>query len=335
MNPQQKLGDNGHVVLALCSGFGLKESPSLVGRDVPIAPLKLSEWNDLEKRLNAAGLEPVALAGKSSAALARSLQISGAEAEQIARLADRGGRLALELERLFSAGLWAVTRVDEAYPAKLARTLKHHAPTVLFGSGEVQILSRAGVAVVGSRNIDEAGINFAKEFGRKAAQSRLSVVSGGAKGTDRLAMQGALEADGVAVGAMADSLERTVRQADVRQFILEARLVLVTPYVPTAGFSVGAAMGRNKLIYGLADYGMVVSSEVETGGTWAGATEALKAKWCPVFTRMADSVPQGNKQLLKLGAEPFPEQDLAAIDNLREWLESRTPPQPQQADLFS
>jgi predicted Rossmann fold nucleotide-binding protein DprA/Smf involved in DNA uptake len=134
---------------------------------------------------------------------------------------------------------------------------------------------------------------------------------------------------------MADSLERTVRQADVRQFILEGRLVLVTPYVPTAGFSVGAAMGRNKLIYGLADYGMVVSSEVETGGTWAGATEALKAKWCPVFTRMADSVPQANKQLLKLGAEPFPEQDLAAIDNLREWLQSRTPPQPQQADLFS
>src|SRR5829696_6226957 len=219
MNPQQKLGDNGHVVLALCSGFGLKESTPLLRRDVPIAPLKLAEWNDLEKRLNAAGLEPTALAGKSSAELARSLQISGAEAEQIARLADRGGRLALELERLFSAGLWAVTRVDEAYPAKLTRTLKHQAPAALFGSGEIQILSRPGIAVVGSRNIDEAGMNFAREFGSKAAQSRLSVVSGGAKGTDRLAMQGALEADGIAIGAIADSLERTVRQADVRQFI--------------------------------------------------------------------------------------------------------------------
>jgi predicted Rossmann fold nucleotide-binding protein DprA/Smf involved in DNA uptake len=80
---------------------------------------------------------------------------------------------------------------------------------------------------------------------------------------------------------------------------------------------------------------MVVSSEFATGGTWAGATEALKAKWCPVFVRTADSVPQGNKELLKLGAEAFPEQDLAAIDTLREWLESHTPRQPQQADLFS
>lgn len=332
MNPQQKLSDNGHIVLALCSAFGLKESQGL-GQEV--APLKLSEWNDLEKRLGAAGLAPAALPGKSNEELARALQISPGEAEQIARLTDRGGRLALELERLFSTGLWAVTRVDETYPAKLARALKQHAPAVLFGSGEIQLLSRAGVAVIGSRSIDEAGINFAKEFGRKVAQARLSVVSGGAKGTDRLAMQGALEADGIAVGAMADSLERTVRQADVRQFILEGRLVLVTPYVPTSGFSVGAAMGRNKLVYGLADYAMVVSSEFETGGTWAGATEALKAKWCPVFVRTADSIPHGNKELLKLGAEAFPEQELAAVNDLREWLESRTPVQPQQADLFS
>jgi predicted Rossmann fold nucleotide-binding protein DprA/Smf involved in DNA uptake len=148
-------------------------------------------------------------------------------------------------------------------------------------------------------------------------------------------MYGSLEADGIAVGAMADSLERAVRQPDVRQYILDGRLALLTPYAPTAGFSVGAAMGRNKLVYGLADYGVVVSSEFQTGGTWAGATEALKAKWCPVFVRTADSIPQGNKELLKLGAEPLPEQDLPAINDLRDWLESHKAQQPQQADLFS
>jgi predicted Rossmann fold nucleotide-binding protein DprA/Smf involved in DNA uptake len=36
-------------------------------------------------------------------------------------------------------------------------------------------------------------------------------------------------------------------------------------------------MGRNKLIYGLADFGVVVSSDYKTGGTWSGAVEALKA----------------------------------------------------------
>src|SRR5213594_4019382 len=112
---------------------------------------------------------------------------------------------------------------------------------------------------------------------------------------------------------MADSLERTVRQPDVRQFILEGRLALITPYVPTAGFSVGAAMGRNKLIYGLADYGVVVSSEFQTGGTWAGATEALKAGWRPVFVRTGDGVPQGNRELVKLGAQSIPDTEFAEI----------------------
>jgi len=30
-------------------------------------------------------------------------------------------------------------------------------------------------------------------------------------------------------------------------------------------------MGRNKLIYAMADYGLVVSADCEKGGTWAGA----------------------------------------------------------------
>src|SRR5206468_1140399 len=135
------------------------------------------------------------------------------------------------------------------------------------------------------RNIDEAGAAFAREVGRKAAAAKLLVVSGGARGTDRIAMDGALEADGNAVGAMADTLETTARKSDVRELLLDGRLVLLTPYLPAAGFSVGAAMGRNKIIYGLADFAVVVSSDYQTGGTWAGAVEALKAGWCPVFVR--------------------------------------------------
>jgi hypothetical protein len=63
------------------------------------------------------------------------------------------------------------------------------------------------------------------------------------------------------------------------------RQKLLTPNLPTAGFSVGGAMGRNKIIYGLADFAVVVSSDFQTGGTWAGAVEALKGGWCPVFVR--------------------------------------------------
>ncbi|MCI0745224.1 MAG: DNA-processing protein DprA [Verrucomicrobia subdivision 3 bacterium] len=327
MNAHEILSEDGAAVLAMCSGLGLKEQSD------GLTPLKLSQWNELEKALTAAKRSPASLHGLSVSDLVN-LGVDQEEAKQIARLLDRGGRLALELERLFSAGIWAVTRVDELYPGRLSKTLKQQAPSVLFGSGDINLLRNAGVAIVGSRHIDETAAEFARLVGRKAVESRLAVVSGGAKGSDAIGMEAALEKGGVSMGALADSLERTIRQADVGEYLRDGRLVLITPYVPNAGFSIGGAMGRNKLIYGLSDYAVVISSDFQTGGTWAGATEALKANWCPVFVRSSDSAPKGNAELIKLGAAAMPCEELANTSDLRDWLETHAPRRVEQAELF-
>jgi predicted Rossmann fold nucleotide-binding protein DprA/Smf involved in DNA uptake len=332
MNIHDCLGDDGQVLLALCSAFALPDGSAVGGA----APFTLSEWNRLARQIHDSPLKrPAALQGREAGELAKELALAPEEAERIVCLLERSGRLALELEALFSRGMWAVTRVDEAYPARLRDTLKHQAPTVLFGAGELQLLRRGGVAVIGSRNIDAAGAAFAKEVGRKTVAAGLPVVSGGARGTDRLAMEGALESGGAALGVLADSLERTVRQPDLRQLLLDGQLVLLTPYAPTAGFSVGAAMGRNKVIYGLADFAVVVSSDFQTGGTWSGAVEALKAGWCPVFARDGENMPKGNRELLKLGAAPLAETDLGSInDNLADWLRQHAKVKAVERDLF-
>ncbi|HYV30056.1 MAG TPA: DNA-processing protein DprA, partial [Candidatus Binatia bacterium] len=135
-------------------------------------------------------------------------------------------------------------------------------------------------------------------------------------------------------GILADSLEATIRKSDVRQLLLDERLTLITPYAPTAGFSVGAAMGRNKLIYGLAEFAVVVSSDHQTGGTWAGAVEALKANWCPVLVRDGDGVPKGNKELIKLGATALPSGQFPEISSLVEWVQQHVPPKAAEAELF-
>ena len=324
------LSNNGQALVALCSGLGLSS------KDEDTSPFTLAAWNKLAKQIqNSALKEPSALSGLSATELARQLSVTMDEAERIAKLLDRAGGLALELEALFSKGMWAVTRIDELYPPKLKSNLKAQAPTVLYGSGDIELLRRGGIAAVGSRNIDEAGAAFAREVGRQAASAGAVVISGGARGTDRLAMEGGLEAGGVAVGVLADSLERTVAQPDLRRILLDGNLAFVTPYVPTAGFSVGGAMGRNKIIYGLADYTVVVSSEFQTGGTWAGASEALKNGSCPVFVRDAQQAPKGNRELIKLGANAFSEKDLEELTNLPEWLQQHVRSVPVEGDLFS
>jgi DNA processing protein len=329
MDVREYLNDDGQALLALCSPFALTDERLDGG------PFTLAEWNKIEKQIQQSSWKnPAELQGRTADQIAKALSISMGDANRIARLLERSGRIALELENIFSRGMWVVTRMDQLYPAKLRDTLKHQAPTVLFGAGEIQLLGRGGVAVIGSRNIDEAGTLFAREAGRKIAESGLPVISGGARGTDRLAMEGALQSGGFAIGALADSLEATIRKADVRDFVINGRLALLTPYSPTAGFSIGAAMGRNKVIYGLADFAIVVSSDYQTGGTWAGASEALKSNWCPVFVRQSADTPKGNRELEKLGAVSLPEEELGKISHLTNWLREKARHTLVEQELF-
>jgi predicted Rossmann fold nucleotide-binding protein DprA/Smf involved in DNA uptake len=330
MNIHDYLTDDGLAVLLLCSRWGCEDGP-----DAP-APFKLSEWNQLARKLPASPFKsPAGLAGRDAAALAAGLELGEADGERVARLLGRSGQFSMWLDNLFARGVWAVTRVDPLYPARLRDTLKHQAPTVLFGAGDIHLLKKAGIAVIGSRTLDQAGIDFAREVGRATAAAGLPVVSGGARGTDRLAMDGALEAGGKAIGVMADSLESTIRRTDVRQLLLEGSLVLLTPFAPDAGFSIGAAMGRNKVIYGLAHYAVVVSSDLGKGGTWAGATEALKAGWCPVFVRSGPDAPTGNQELIQRRGLPIDARQLREIADLPAWFQSKVTPNAEAQDLFA
>src|ERR1041385_3718143 len=170
MNITDYLSDDGQVMLALCSAFGLKEPNGTE----ELQPFKLSEWNQLERKITGSEIKtPAGLLGRSAEDLREVLALTLNEAERILSLLDRSGRLALEMENIFSRGMWAITRADEQYPAKLRDNLESQAPSVLFGAGELHLLRRAGVAVVGSRNIDEQGAAFAREVGRKAASARL------------------------------------------------------------------------------------------------------------------------------------------------------------------
>jgi predicted Rossmann fold nucleotide-binding protein DprA/Smf involved in DNA uptake len=64
-------------------------------------------------------------------------------------------------------------------------------------------LETGGLAVVGSRHVDDALINYTTAVGRLAARSGKTLVSGGAKGIDQAAMRGALEAGGKVIGVLA------------------------------------------------------------------------------------------------------------------------------------
>ena len=123
---------------------------------------------------------------------------------------------------------------------------------------------------------------------------------------------------------------RRIARTTVNGAILSGDLALVTPYSPNAGFSVGLAMGRNKLIYTMADYALVVAADEGRGGTWSGANEVLRGGWVPVFVLDGPDVPEGNRALIERGGLPFRASLLRDDTNLRKWLDSHAPPPSEQ-----
>jgi predicted Rossmann fold nucleotide-binding protein DprA/Smf involved in DNA uptake len=215
------------------------------------------------------------------------------------------------VEGWMNKGLWVLCRSDTAYPQRLKRKLREMAPPILYGAGEMSLLNGGGLAVVGSRSIGKNEETFTSMVSNRCACEGIQVVSGGAKGVDQTSMREAIAAGGSAVGALADSLLRKSLQKDHRQALHDRRLVLISTVHPEAGFNVGAAMGRNKFIYALADYALVVKADFNKGGTWSGTEEELKRdNACPVFIHPGFSSEKVVQALSKRGARPFPELQL-------------------------
>lgn len=262
-------------------------------------------WSRLDEALRRNSFRgPRDLIGLTADEIARRLGIENDVAAGYVRLLDRSGQLAFELDRLRSRGIWVVTIADDAYPAVLRDRLGSWAPPVLFGSGPASLLAGGGIAIVGSREADDDALTFTTRLAAAVAAGGSSVVSGGARGIDAAAMRAAFEAGGSVVGVLPEGVERRLREATTRSAVAAGQAVLISPYHPSAPFSAGAAMGRNKLIYALSDVAVVVSSADGSGGTWTGAVEALKGGWVPVLVRDDPGVPAGNRSLVGLGAAP-------------------------------
>ncbi len=316
----------------------LLTAPLIAGRGTSSSELlSPGEYKRLARHLREIQRQPADLVSPDAADLLRACQPVIEEA-RLQRLLGRGFLLSQVIERWQARAIWVVSRADAEYPRRLKARLREDAPAVLYGCGDMGLLESGGLAVVGSRHVDDSLIDYTMDVGRLAARSGRTIVSGGAKGIDQAAMRGALEAGGKVSGVLADSLEKTTMNREHRNLLLDGQLVLISPYDPSAGFNVGNAMQRNKLIYALSDASLVVSSDLNKGGTWAGAIEQLdKLKFVPVYVRSTGGSSPGLDALRGKGALPWPNpQDADAFESVFGVVEPTPVPSPQSGlALFS
>jgi hypothetical protein len=296
----------------------LLTAPLIAGRRTASADLlSPGEYKRLARHLREIHHQPADLLSPDAAEILHACQ-SVIDENRLQKLLGRGFLLSQVVERWQARAIWVVSRADAEYPRRLKARLREDAPAVLYGCGDMALLKTGGLAVVGSRHVDDALIDYTMAVGRLAARAGRTLISGGARGIDQAAMRGALESGGKVCGVLADKLEKTTMDREHRNLLLKGQLVLISPYDPSAGFNVGNAMQRNKLIYGLADTSLVVSSDLNKGGTWAGAVEQLdKLKFVPVFIRSTGESSAGLDGLRRKGALPWPNpQDVDSFENV-------------------
>ena len=181
----------------------------------------------------------------------------------------------------------------------------------LFIKGQRKLLTSAGIAIVGSRNVSDTGIRVARKFAADLANAGLNVVSGYAKGVDSEAHLGALAAEGTTTIVLPYGIKELRQKRAFKVFDWQRNVLAISQFDPDAKWSARNAMTRNKLVCALSKAVVVIESgpERDSQGKMSGTFNTAKTArrmGLPLFVldpRCFDNPPKGNADLIELGGE--------------------------------
>ena len=195
-------------------------------------------------------------------------------AGRILQLLSRQEQLARYLYKAQERGCQPITRISPQYPAALRKRLGVDCPAVLWAKGDLSLLEQNAVAMVGSRELKAENLAFAMEAGRQAARQAHVLISGNARGADRVAQESCLAHGGKVISVVADSLED---QPAAKNILYLSEDGFDLPFSPQR------ALSRNRVIHCLGKLTLVAQCTLEKGGTWNGTVQNLRHDWTPVF----------------------------------------------------
>ena len=172
------------------------------------------------------------------------------------------GEIEAELGALAATGGRAIGLYEPDYPETLAAIADP--PPLLFLRGDVAVLKRPTVAIVGARNASANGRRFAGEIATQLGEAGFVVVSGLARGIDAAAHAGALETDTIAAVAGGIDVVYPPEHEELQNGIAATGAVVSEQPVgtrPTARHF----PARNRLISGLSQGVLVVEAALKSG----------------------------------------------------------------------
>ena len=169
-----------------------------------------------------------------------------------------------ELKRIAEFGCQILTQADEAYPASLREI--YDPPIVLYVKGELSTKDKNAVAMVGSRQTTHYGIETARKLAYQLAYVGVTVVSGGARGIDTAAHQGALAAKGRTVCVLGTGINIVFPPENKELFArIAANGAIITQFPFNRNGDRQSFAIRNRIVAGMTLGSVVVEADLHSG----------------------------------------------------------------------
>ncbi len=192
--------------------------------------------------------------------------VPGLKAEEIEELLDKDMR---EVDQILldcdNRRISVLTYGDVSYPDRLRYIPSP--PIVLYYEGVLPIVDHEPlIGIVGKRKATAYGLQQAKRFGYQLSRSGFIVVSGAAKGIDRLALEGALSGGRPVIGVLGNGTDVIYPRENKRLYEdIRSRGCLISEYPPGSKPLAEHFPIRNRLISGLSLGTLVIEADLHSG----------------------------------------------------------------------
>jgi DNA processing protein len=233
------------------------------------------------------------------------LQVRGIGEDTAEAIASWEKTIALdaELKRIAEFGCRIVTQTDAEYPDLLRQI--YDPPLVLYVKGELLAKDKNAVAMVGSRMTTHYGIEIARKLAYQLAYLGVTVVSGGARGIDSAAHQGALSATGRTIAVLGTGINLVVPSENANLFEqIAANGAVITQFPFNRPGDKQSFPIRNRIVAGMTLGTVVVEANLTSGAL-------ITANFAVEYGRQVFAVPgrvdsprsKGCHDLIKKGAK--------------------------------
>ena len=235
-------------------------------------------------------------------------QISGIgdiTAANIAKNKDLG-KIQEKLSYIEENGVKYITYENEFYPSLLKEI--YDAPPILYYKGENLFKNASpSIAIVGARNSNPYGNSVAHSIAKQLAESGITVISGLARGIDKSAHEGALEADGNTIAVLGNGIDVIYPRENAYLYdkITESQNMIISEFDPTLEPNNFLFPIRNRIISGLSFGSLIIQASYSSGSliTAKCALEQNREVYA-VPGDITNPLSAGSNQLLKEGAKP-------------------------------